>query len=1663
MRSELAARLRRARELQAVTANRRDEAAARARRMNAHLEDCDGLLERAGELTNAAEEARRTLDARRAEVEAAHGKLVLVEEQRDAAGQMIDDAARQLRDLETSELDETTLRRELENARHALRDAEDEHAQANDAVRAIEQSAAARAGIRDHILHERAELVARIEAPMPDSWAVREALSAFDNETRVGEPDLVARDLAREWIEVDGEIERIESALPEAPSADEMAAAERRLDQIEQTIADLESADRRDALMPDARHEIEAAHEAVLAAEEDVDQSGGHEDDLARLHEAREIEHSVLRHHGYDTYLDVILAAPRPDGDAQADLLDALRARRVAEDTLAVAAGGHRAAGHRHDAADRAATASTARPPTCSGATRARTWPSCSTPTPWSRPAAPGTSRSVLAGLDILPAGVAVREAAVSWLVGQDQEMALRDECRRDVERLDRDLASLDDEHVRAGDESRRSLELVSSTHADVGATLHRVRMLEDELSDRASQDERRLQRIAAAEQLRSQIAAVSEALAALRGRVQLVARRRRGRGGRRRGQRRAGDSRAVRRRAPPAPHLRGAAPGAAPRAGDDPLGELPRLRETLAAEVERAEVALAGATEDLERARRDIDDTQEQLDDHLTVVPTDDIGDDDRRRALLELVGAGDVPAVLDDPISGHPDERDALLDQLTLASEKRPIVLLTDDPDILGWAISLPDDIGAVTRLAADTGALPTVAQRRRPPQARSGHLISPRNRTVPRRIPIRTKLAAALAVPICALLLVSVLEVRQSAASARETKSQTELATASIGPGGIITTLQNERNYGSVWLLGFEATLQLPVTSFEEAAAATDEAIASFREDLADKPQSVEDTYAPALDHIETQLQEQRPVVETYTGPRNLTDAQPVSDPFFGAYTELIDELFRANGQAALAIDDPTLRRGVELTDLASHQIENVARLTRVLLLAGVAGGLTEPPDVAEAAGLLGQVETGVDQVRQLGTGRYQPAAAKVDEEFSGSGYTELAGSAIETGTVQVADTMASLSREDDEGYNGFRNTVNGEIEDRADELLDESAATQRRYLALGVLALVVAGIVTWLVSRSITKPLRSLTQQAKSMAEDRLPAAVTDILETPLGDDVTVPTVEPVRVNTRDEVSDVADALNTVQDSALDLAVEQAVLRRNIADSFVNLGRRNQNLLGRQLDFITELESNETNPDTLANLFRLDHLATRMRRNAESLLVLAGIEPPRQWAAPVRLTDVIRAALGEVEDYQRVTVRGVEPATIIGSAAADLAHLLAELIENALVFSPPDQTVDIRGRNRPGGTVTTRIAPGYTLAIIDSGLGMPAGDIVAANRRLAGAESFTVAPSKYLGPLRGRQPRRPPRHPGHARQLARATASRPPSTCRRPCSRATASWPPSRPRRGARRSASTPSFARCPRCRSVRRVGRGGACRRAARARVRRLQPRRAGPVRCPARGAPGRRRPPTRRRRPAPPAAWSSGRVASPTTGSGRRCPTASCWPACRASPATCRGRRHRSRRHPRCPPAPAARAGRPGHQPVDAAGPARAPRHEPLVAGSARPRAACRGSRRRRPPAAAEPRRQRPRPGVAGPGRPGAGRRRGRGDGERPGPPRAGRAAARDPAAEPPPPARPPIGPARRLSSRRSRRRDRSHPGEREHQWPHERAGERARPRSRPGRRRGQR
>ena len=598
---------------------------------------------------------------------------------------------------------------------------------------------------------------------------------------------------------------------------------------------------------------------------------------------------------------------------------------------------------------------------------------------------------------------------------------------------------------------------------------------------------------------------------------------------------------------------------------------------------------------------------------------------------------------------------------------------------------------------------------------------------------RVPIRMKLTAALAVPLIGLLVVTALEVRVASDAVAEVRDQVALAETALGPSSVLSAIEEERNAAGVYLLGQEDAFVLEVEDNAEARGLSDEAITTFRAVVEQQDPAVAAAYAPAFDVMQTLDALRAEVDATPDANRTLRNIDAVSENFAG-YSAIMDSLATANRQVALEVDDPQLRQGVELVDMNSQQTDLVAKLVRDQLLAQVGGAAPNGVDTAAEVDVLasnvGQLRANYEDMASSATGEFVPLVQDLLGAEVVVRFPEVVDQSIATGQVDIASVIAFSAGDDAEtlAYSVFGDEVKREVRERADELTAAAEARQRWFLVLAVSAITIAGVVTWLVSRSITKPLRSLTRQAKEMAERRLPDAVIDILETPLGDDVQVPTVDPVVVHTRDEVADVSIALNTVQDTALDLAVEQAVLRRNIADSFVNLGRRNQNLLGRQLDFITELETNETSPDALSNLFRLDHLATRMRRNAESLLVLAGIEPPRQWAAPVRLTDVIRAALGEVEDYQRVTVRGVEPATIIGSAAADLAHLLAELIENALVFSPPDQTVDIRGRQNPHG---------YTLAVIDSGLGMPQADITSANRRLAGAESFTIAPSKYLG--------------------------------------------------------------------------------------------------------------------------------------------------------------------------------------------------------------------------------------------------------------------------------------------------------------------------------------
>ncbi|MFI5684964.1 nitrate- and nitrite sensing domain-containing protein [Streptomyces sp. NPDC051636] len=274
---------------------------------------------------------------------------------------------------------------------------------------------------------------------------------------------------------------------------------------------------------------------------------------------------------------------------------------------------------------------------------------------------------------------------------------------------------------------------------------------------------------------------------------------------------------------------------------------------------------------------------------------------------------------------------------------------------------------------------------------------------------------------------------------------------------------------------------------------------------------------------------------------------------------------------------------------------------------------------------------------------------------------------------------------------------------------------------------VVALLAAFILAGMVARQMSRAMRQLRNAAFGIAEQRLPMLVDQLSRTDPGRVDT--RVAPIPINSTDEIGEVARAFDQVHREAVRLAAEQALLRGNINAIFTNLSRRNQSLIEGQLTLITDLENNEADPDQLENLFKLDHLATRMRRNGENLLVLAGEEPGRRWDQPVPLVDVLRAASSEVEQYERIELSGVPEAEIHGRAVTDLVHLLAELLENATTFSSPQTKVRVTATRLPDGRIM--------IEIHDKGIGLTAEDFADINHKLANPPTVDVAISQRMG--------------------------------------------------------------------------------------------------------------------------------------------------------------------------------------------------------------------------------------------------------------------------------------------------------------------------------------
>ncbi|GAA3217073.1 sensor histidine kinase [Nonomuraea helvata] len=289
----------------------------------------------------------------------------------------------------------------------------------------------------------------------------------------------------------------------------------------------------------------------------------------------------------------------------------------------------------------------------------------------------------------------------------------------------------------------------------------------------------------------------------------------------------------------------------------------------------------------------------------------------------------------------------------------------------------------------------------------------------------------------------------------------------------------------------------------------------------------------------------------------------------------------------------------------------------------------------------------------------------------------------------------------------------------------------ASSDRQLAAvnIGIVAvlLVLVLAITALMASSLVRPLRRLRGDALKIAGQTLPDLVRQLRQSDVRpEQLRVP---PIEINTKDEIGEVARAFDEVHREAVRLAGEESRLRSNVNAMFVNLSRRSQTLVERQITLIDGLEQGEQDEQRLGNLFKLDHLATRMRRNSENLLVLAGQDPPRRWSQPVKLVDVARASLSEVENYERVVLEVPEGVSIAGQAVNDVIHLLAELIENALSFSPRETRVPVSGSRIDGG--------GIMLSISDSGIGMTQEELAEANQRLMEAPSVDVSVSRRMG--------------------------------------------------------------------------------------------------------------------------------------------------------------------------------------------------------------------------------------------------------------------------------------------------------------------------------------
>ncbi|MGN9756721.1 sensor histidine kinase [Streptomyces sp. SD31] len=581
------------------------------------------------------------------------------------------------------------------------------------------------------------------------------------------------------------------------------------------------------------------------------------------------------------------------------------------------------------------------------------------------------------------------------------------------------------------------------------------------------------------------------------------------------------------------------------------------------------------------------------------------------------------------------------------------------------------------------------------------------------------VRAKIVSLLMLPIVSLMALWGFAAVTTASSIGDTERAKDVNAELLTPlGAFVTVVQAERTAAMRYTTAPEA--------FAKARQATDKAATALLDGInaASSDAALLDASLPGrIERLEADA-------EGLAKPRAEATAKKAGAPSaaYTAYSAIIEHAFAVTG--ALTGDQGTdaASEARVVLELARAR-EALAREHALLAAADARGSLSE----REYALFVGAVATQRELLEPAVADLKAAHRAAYQEVLDGDGYARVR--AVEN---RVRDAGAGAAAVTAGSVAGWDTAVSGVLKElteaetaagtgataQADPFGWDTLGASGVAVVLGLVGVLLSLLVSVLVGRGLIVELLDLRNDALEVAGRRLPQAMRKLHA---GQGVDIDAEAPMRRLVGDELAQVGTALTAVQRAALKAASERAELLSGISGVYVSLARRSQVLLHRQLDLLAGMAQRQHDPAELQDLYRVDYLATRMRRHSESLLILSGIAPGRGWRDPIALADVLRAAVAEIENAQRVQIWAVPRVSLVGGSVADVIHLLAELVENATAFSPPSTKVQLRA---------ARMREGLLIEVEDSGFGMNEDALADANRKLQ-SEKVDLLDAKQIG--------------------------------------------------------------------------------------------------------------------------------------------------------------------------------------------------------------------------------------------------------------------------------------------------------------------------------------